>query len=232
MHTFFTQNIANEVTLSEIESKHAVKVLRLDSGSVVRIIDGKGSEARGKISDAHPKRCQIKIKSIVYKEKPTCEIAIALAPTKNNDRTEWFLEKAIEIGITHFIPLICENSERRKFNTERWNKVAISAMKQSQRLWLPEISVPIKLNEFVKKNTYKNRFIAHCEVSDKKELKDYADITKDQLIIIGPEGDFSPNEIELALKNTFTPVSLGDNRLRTETAGIVACTIMKFQNKN
>ena len=163
MHTFFTQNIANEVTLSEIESKHAIKVLRMASGSVVRIIDGKGSEGQGEISNAHPKRCQIQIDSIVYKEKPTCEIAIAMAPTKNNDRTEWFLEKAIEIGITHFIPLICENSERRKFNTERWNKVAISAMKQSQRLWLPEISVPIKLNEFVKENTYKNRFIAHCE---------------------------------------------------------------------
>ena len=203
MHTFFTQKISNEVTLSEIESKHAIKVLRMASGSVVRIIDGKGSEGQGEISNAHPKRCQIQIDSIVYKEKPTCEIAIAMAPTKNNDRTEWFLEKAIEIGITHFIPLICENSERRKFNTERWNKVAISAMKQSQRLWLPEISVPIKLNEFVKENTYKNRFIAHCEDSDKKELKDYADITKDQLIIIGPEGDFSPNEIELALKNSF-----------------------------
>jgi len=232
MHTFFTQSIANEVTLSEIESKHAVKVLRLDSGSVVRIIDGKGSEAFGTVSNAHPKRCQIQIKSIVYKEKPTGEIAIALAPTKKNDRTEWFLEKAIEIGITHFIPLICENSERKKFNTERWNKVAISAMKQSQRLWLPKISLPIKMNEFVKENTYKTRFIAHCEDDDKKELKDYSDITKDQLIIIGPEGDFSPNEIKLALKNRFTPVSLGDNRLRTETAGIVACTIMKFQNKS
>jgi 16S rRNA (uracil1498-N3)-methyltransferase len=155
-----------------------------------------------------------------------------MAPTKNNDRTEWFLEKAIEIGITHFIPLICENSERKKFNTERWNKVAISALKQSQRLWLPAISAPIKLNEFVKENTYKHRFIAHCEDGDKKDLKDYSDITKDQLTIIGPEGDFSPNEIELALNNSFTAVSLGDNRLRTETAGIVACTIMKFQNKN
>ena len=232
MHSFFTQNISNEVTLSEIESKHAIKVLRMASGSMVRIIDGKGSEGQGLISDAHPKRCQIQIKSIVYNEKPTCEIAIALAPTKNNDRTEWFLEKATEIGITHFIPLICENSERKKFNNERWNKVAISALKQSQRLWLPTISLPIKLNEFVKENTYKNRFIAHCEDGDKKELKDYLDITKDQLIIIGPEGDFSPNEIELALKNSFTAVSLGDNRLRTETAGIVACTIMKFQSKN
>ncbi len=232
MHTFFTQNISNEVTLSEIESKHAVKVLRLASGNNVRLIDGKGSEAFGTVSNAHQKRCQIQIDSIFQKEKPTHEIAVALAPTKSNDRTEWFLEKAIEIGITHFIPLICENSERKKFNTERWNKVAISAMKQSQRLWLPKISLPIKMNEFVKENTYKTRFIAHCEKDDKQELKDYSDNTKDQLIIIGPEGDFSPNEIELALKNSFTPVSLGDNRLRTETAGIVACTIMKFQDKN
>ena len=232
MHTFFTQNISNEVTLSEIESKHAIKVLRMASGSMVRIIDGKGSEAQGEISNAHPKRFQIQIDSIIYKEKPTCEIAIAMAPTKNNDRTEWFLEKAIEIGITHFIPIICENSERKKFNTERWNKVAISALKQSQRLWLPAISPPIKLNEFVKENIYNNRFIAHCEDEYKKELKDCSDITRDQLIIIGPEGDFSQNEIKLALKNSFTPVSLGDNRLRTETAGIVACTIMKFKSKS
>ena len=205
MHTFFSQNISNEVTLSEIESKHAVKVLRLAAGNNVRLIDGKGSEAFGAVSNAHPKHCQVQVDSIIQKEKPALEIAVALAPTKSNDRTEWFLEKAIEIGITHFIPLICENSERKKFNTERWNKVAISALKQSQRLWLPEISPPIKLNEFVKENTYKHRFIAHCEDGDKKELKDYSDITKDQLIIIGPEGDFSPNEIELALKNSFTP---------------------------
>jgi len=232
MHTFFSQNISNEVTLSEIESKHAVKVLRLAAGNNVRLIDGKGSEAFGAVSNAHPKHCQVQVDSIIQKEKPAQEIAVALAPTKSNDRTEWFLEKAIEIGITHFIPLICENSERKKFNTERWNKVAISALKQSQRFWLPRISLPIKLNEFVKENTYKNRFIAHCEDGDKKELKDYSDITKDQLILIGPEGDFSPNEIELALKNGFTAARLGDNRLRTETAGIVACTIMKFQNKS
>ena len=232
MHTFFSQNISNEVTLSEIESKHAVKVLRLASGNNVRLIDGNGTEAFGSVSNAHPKHCQIQVASIIQKEKPTHEIAIALAPTKSNDRTEWFLEKAIEIGSTHFIPLICENSERKKFNTERWNKVAISAMKQSQRLWLPKISEPIKMNDFVKENIYKTRFIAHCEKSEKQELKNCSDNSKDQLIIIGPEGDFSPNEIELALKNTFTPVSLGDNRLRTETAGIVACTIMKFGNKN
>jgi 16S rRNA (uracil1498-N3)-methyltransferase len=104
-------------------------------------------------------------------------------------------------------------------------------MKQSQRLWLPKISHPIKMDEFVKENSYEIRFIAHCEKSDKRELKDCSDNSKNQLIIIGPEGDFSPNEIDLALNNSFTPVSLGDNRLRTETAGIVACTIMKFQNK-
>jgi 16S rRNA (uracil1498-N3)-methyltransferase len=232
MHTFFTQNISNEVTLSEIESKHAVKVLRLVSGNNVRLIDGKGTEAFGSVSNAHHKHCQIQVESIIQKEKPTHEIAVALAPTKSNDRTEWFLEKAIEIGITHFIPIICENSERKKFNTERWNKVAISAMKQSQRLWLPKISLPIKMDEFVKENICEIRLIAHCEKGDKQELTSYCDNSKDQLIIIGPEGDFSPNEIELALNNSFTPVSLGDNRLRTETAGIVACTIMKFQNKN
>ena len=228
MHTFFIADITSEVTLSEIESKHAVKVLRLAAGSAIRLIDGKGSEAFGKVSNAHHKHCQIQIESVTKNAKPTNEIAIALAPTKNNDRTEWFLEKAIEIGITRFIPIVCENSERKKFNTERWNKVAISAMKQSQRLWLPKIDAPIKLNELIRENNYTSCFIAHCEDTARQELKDYSDNSKDQLILIGPEGDFSPKEIELALNSSFKPVSLGDNRLRTETAGIVACTIMKF----
>jgi len=228
MHTFYTENISDEITLPEIESKHAVKVLRLNYNSPVRLIDGKGKEAFGTISNAHHKHCQIKVDSIVQDEKPTKEIAIALAPTKSNDRTEWFLEKAIEIGITHFIPIICDNSERKKFNTERWNKIAISALKQSKRLWMPTIDAPVKLETFIIENTYETCYIAHCENDEKQELKINSDNSKNQLILIGPEGDFSSKEIKLALSNKFKPVSIGDNRLRTETAGVVACTIMKF----
>lgn len=228
MHTFFTENISSLITLSEIESRHAIKVLRLSNGDKIRLIDGKGTEAIGEIKNAHHKHCEIAIISSSHSKQPTKEIAIALAPTKSNDRTEWFLEKAIEIGITHFIPIICKNSERKKFNTDRWDKIAVSALKQSKRLWAPKIDSPIKLEDFIHNNSYKNCFIAHCEEDNKKELASLANNNQDQLVLIGPEGDFTNEEILIALDKGFTPISLGDNRLRTETAGIVACTLLKY----
>lgn len=138
------------------------------------------------------------------------------------------LEKATEIGITQFIPIICDNSERKKFNLERWQKIMVSALKQSKRLWAPIIHNPISLKEIIISTKDELLFIAHCEDGNKKELKDFADSKKDQIILIGPEGDFSPAEIQIAIENNFIPVSLGENRLRTETAGVVACTLMTF----
>ena len=169
MHTFFTENITKDTILSEIESRHAVKVLRLSTGDRIRLINGKGTEAIGEIKNAHHKHCEITIVSTTHNNKTTKEIAIALAPTKSNDRTEWFLEKAIEIGITHFIPIICKNSERKKFNTDRWDKIAVSALKQSKRLWTPQIDNPVSFEDFIKANKYKNCFIAHCEEENKTE---------------------------------------------------------------
>ena len=228
MHTFYIENIGETVTLSEVESKHAIKVLRLKIGATIRLVNGKGLEAFANIVFDHPKRCEVEIIKKTEEATPPNKIAVAIAPTKSNDRIEWFLEKAIEIGLTDFIPIICKNSERKKFNEARWQKVAISALKQSQRLWIPTIHAPIKVTDFIKNNTADLKAIAYCGEFSKQEFSKLVDTSKNQLILIGPEGDFTPEETQNAFDNGFTPVSLKTNRLRTETAGIVACTLMKF----
>jgi 16S rRNA (uracil1498-N3)-methyltransferase len=228
MHTFYIENIETITEFPESESKHAIKVLRLKNGSKVRLVNGKGIEAFGTVIRDHPKHCEVSI----YKQREEAEkpfkIAIAIAPTKNNDRIEWFLEKAIEIGLTDFIPIICKNSERKKFNEERWNKVSVAALKQSQRLWKTEIYKPIKLEEYLSRRIEGLKTIAYCGEFDKKELSKLVNKQENQIILIGPEGDFTPEETELAFESGFQPVSLGINRLRTETAGVVACTLMQF----
>ncbi len=230
MHTFYLPNWEQIKVLSEAESKHAVKVLRLKTGDKIRGIDGKGNELIATISNPHQKRCEFVIDEVISHEKPTKTISIAIAPTKSNDRIEWFLEKAVEIGITEFTPLICTHSERKKFNEQRWEKVVISAMKQSQRVWLPTIHSPKKYSVFVKQeHKAEVKAIAYCgEEFPKKAFASLTDTTKNQLILIGPEGDFSPEETQEAVQQGFAVATLGTNRLRTETAGIVACTLMKF----
>lgn len=228
MHTFYIENIEAITKFPESESKHAVKVLRLKNGSKVRLVNGNGIEALGEIISDHPKHCEVSVLEQREEVKNPFKIAIAIAPTKNNDRIEWFLEKAIEIGLTDFIPIICKNSERKKFNEERWNKVAIAALKQSQRLWKTEVHTPIKVEDFISKEIGGLKTIAYCGEFSKKEFSNLVNKEESQLILIGPEGDFTPEETELAFKNGFQPVSLGDNRLRTETAGVVACTLMQF----
>ncbi len=229
MHTFYIQEIGkHSITLPESESKHAIKVLRLSTGSSIRLVDGKGTEAIGTIGSTHPKHTEVLIREWNQEEKPKTDLTIVLAPTKSNDRTEWFLEKAIEIGLTKFIPVICNNSERKKFNPTRWEKIAIAALKQSKRLWLPEIVAPINFPEVMKMDFPGKKWIAHCENEKKEYLSNVTDQTVSQTILIGPEGDFSPEEILLAKEQDFIPISLGDNRLRTETAGVVACTLMKM----
>lgn len=228
MHTFYIQNIEQTITFPETESKHAIKVLRLKNGDKVRLVNGRGLEAFATIVSDHHKHCEVEVFDKKESITKANKIAIALAPTKSNDRTEWFLEKAIEIGLTDFIPIICKNSERKKFNKERWEKVAISALKQSQRLWKTTIHEPIKLEDFLSENRTGQNSIAYCGAFEKRELKEFIDQSKDQLILIGPEGDFTPEETDLAFQKGFQPVTLGENRLRTETAGIVACTLMQF----
>jgi len=222
MQLFYLENPENEIILSPEESKHATKVLRKKEGDVLDFTDGKGNFYKAEITLADSRKCRLQIVSSKQKEKQhNYHLHIAIAPTKNMDRFEWFLEKATEIGIDEITPIICSRSERKVIKTERCNKILLSAMKQSLKFHLPKLNKAISLTDFLKINVDGVKYIAHCEKSDKLELKNEKSKEK-TLILIGPEGDFIPKEIELALQNQFKAVSLGTSRLRTETAGIVA----------
>lgn len=233
MQLFYVPNISGaEVVLDETESKHAVRVLRLQSGNQVQIIDGKGGLFEAEIIDANQKKCRLSIvKSTFDFGKKDFYLHIAIAPTKNNDRFEWFLEKATEIGIDEITPLLTSHSERKIINNERFEKILVSAMKQSLKAYLPKLNNLTSIKELVTNNKTENRFIAYCDDIQKTHLKDLAEKGKDALILIGPEGDFSPEEIQMAIENGFKVVSLGEARLRNETAGIVACHIVNLANE-
>ncbi len=233
MQLFYVPNISGaEVTLDETESKHAIRVLRLQNGNQVEIIDGAGGFYKAQITDANPKKCRLKIvESQKEFGKKDYHLHIAIAPTKNNDRYEWFLEKATEIGIDEITPLLTSHSERKTINPERLEKILVSAMKQSLKAYLPKLNDITNFRQLVTNNKTENRFIAYCDDIQKTHLKDLVTKAKDTLILIGPEGDFSPEEVQLAIENGFTVVSLGSSRLRTETAGIVACHIVNLANE-
>lgn len=232
MQLFYVPNISGaEVVLDETESKHAVRVLRLQNGNQVQIIDGNGGFYEAEITDANPKKCRLSIvKSTLDFGKKDFHLHIAIAPTKNNDRFEWFLEKATEIGIDEITPLLTSHSERKTINAERLEKILVSAMKQSLKASLPKLNSITSLKELVMSNKTENRFIAYCDDFQKDHLKDLVKKEKNVLVLIGPEGDFSPDEVEFAVKNGYQVVSLGESRLRTETAGIVACHIVNLVN--
>jgi len=222
MQLFYLENPENEIILSSEESKHATKVLRKKEGDVLDFTDGKGNFYKAEITVADSRKCRLQIVSSEQKEKQhNYHLHIAIAPTKNMDRFEWFLEKATEIGIDEITPIICNHSERKVIKTERCNKILLSAMKQSLKFHLPKLNEAISFNEFIKQNFEASKYIAHCEKSEKLELKNEK-LEEKTLILIGPEGDFSPTEIEMALQNQFKAVSLSTSRLRTETAGIIA----------
>ena len=222
MQLFYIQNPESEIVLSKQESNHTTKVLRKKEGDILNFTDGKGSFYKAEITIADTKKCRLQI--ISSKQKPkqhNYHLHIAIAPTKNMDRYEWFLEKATEIGIDEITPIICDHSERKVLKTERCNRILLSAIKQSLKFHLPKLNEAMPLKDFLELDFEGNKYIAHCEKSDKLELKNVK-LEEKTLILIGPEGDFSPAEIEIALQNQFKAVSLGKSRLRTETAGIVA----------
>ncbi|WP_430973727.1 16S rRNA (uracil(1498)-N(3))-methyltransferase [Sunxiuqinia rutila] len=225
MQLFYTPDISESTyCLDETESKHAVRVLRLTAGDVIQLIDGKGNFFEAQISDAHPKRCQVEIiKKISEYNKRTHYLHLAVAPTKNIDRFEWFLEKATEIGIDEITPVLCDHSERKVIKDERLQKVIISAMKQSLKAYLPKLNPLTPLKTLLDTDFEGKKFIAHCYEQNKKELKDELSESGSNLILIGPEGDFSEDEVAKAIHKQFIPVSLGESRLRTETAAVVAC---------
>ena len=213
------------------ESKHIVKVLRKKDNDILHITNGLGTIFTCEITLASDTKCTVKIISSEKQKATRYNLHLAVAPTKMNERYEWFLEKATEIGIHEITPIICEHSERKIIKTDRFDKLILSAMKQSNQSFLPKLNEPIAYKDFVKKTFEGQKFIAHCEELDKKSLKNELKPNQNIVILIGPEGDFSVKEIQLALENKFIPVSLGETRLRTETAAVVACHSVAFVNE-
>ncbi len=231
MQIFYTPDIELHPELPEEEAKHAVRVLRLTDGKEILLTDGKGFFYKAEITQAHPKHCLVRL--LEKWEQPPLwhfHLHVALAPTKNIDRMEWFVEKATEIGIDEITFLHCRYSERKEIKIPRLEKIVVSAMKQSQKARVPLIREMTPFKEFIRRPATGQRFIAHCEETDKKLLKDVYSCGQDFTILIGPEGDFSTAEIALASENGFQPVSLGESRLRTETATLVACHTIQLLN--
>jgi len=235
MQLFYTPDIdaaATTYQLNEEESKHCVRVLRLQSGDEIQLIDGRGNFYTAAITDPHPKRTSLKIISVQQDfHKRNHYLHIAIAPTKNIERLEWFLEKATEIGIDEISLIICHRSERKEAKTDRLNKIITSAIKQSLKAWHPVLNEPIALNKLISIPFDGQKFIAHCEGGDKLNLKDEVKPFGRYLILIGPEGDFTPKEIDDALNNGFKAITLGESRLRTETAALEACFEVNFLNR-
>lgn len=223
MHLFYQPNISSMI-LSEEESLHAVKVLRLQGGDDIVIVDGAGGYYQARITLPHHKKCGFEIIDAVHDYgKRSYKIHIAIAPTKNIERLEWFIEKAVEIGVDEITPVLCRFSERKIIKAERLEKIIVSAAKQSIKAFFPKLNPLCTFDELLKNHHAKASYIAHCYQGEKALLKDLLSEQDDVLILIGPEGDFSPEEVEKAIKTGFRPVSLGESRLRTETAGVVAC---------
>uniref|UniRef100_UPI00404A490B 16S rRNA (uracil(1498)-N(3))-methyltransferase n=1 Tax=Flavobacterium sp. TaxID=239 RepID=UPI00404A490B len=226
MQLFYNNTISNKettFTFDKEESKHIVKVLRKKDGDTIHITNGIGFLFISEITIASERKCEVKIIETHFFEPTKYKLHIAVAPTKINDRLEWFLEKATEIGIHEITPIICDHSERKTYKKERADKIVQAAMKQSLQYYLPVVNEPISFSEFIKKEFPGEKFIAHCEETDKKSFKNELKPKKEILILIGPEGDFSTKEINLAIQNNYIPVTLGNTRLRTETAALVAC---------
>ncbi len=233
MHLFYISDLQSDIVLlDKEESQHCVKVLRMKAGDTVAIVDGQGNYCRAMISSASPKTCELTIISKVEGfGKRDFKLVMAVAPTKNIDRFEWFLEKATEIGVDVVTPLLCQRSERKDIKPERLQKVIVSAMKQSVKAFLPELTELVAFRNVVEQPFDGDKFIAHCADGEKVLLQNLIQPGRDVIILIGPEGDFSADEIELALKNGYRPVSLGNSRLRTETAAVVACHTANLLNE-
>jgi len=226
MHLFYSPGLSDEstFTLNKDESHHAVRVLRLSPGDEIILVNGSGGWYESKIISPDPKACEVEIvKQIQNVGKPAYHLHIAIAPTKSIDRYEWFLEKVTEIGISEISPIITDHSERKDVKTERQMRVILAAMKQSLKAFHPVLNEPVSFKNFIKKSNPGIKTIAHCQPDEKQWLDGKLCNGDPMTILIGPEGDFSDAEIKLAKDNGYIPVTLGNSRLRTETAGVVAC---------
>jgi len=221
MNLFYSPHIEGDIfVLDESESKHAIRVLRLVKDEKVILVDGRGGWYEASIEDDHPKRCSLRIQGYTPDYHPlSYQLHLAVSPTKNMDRFEWFLEKATEIGITEITPLLCHRTERKQVKTERLERILISAMKQSLKAYKPILNKPTKIEDFLAVERDGTFGIAHCYPSDRKGVVDL-DRTGNYTLLIGPEGDFTEDEIAIAIKAGYAPFHLGQSRLRTETAAV------------
>jgi 16S rRNA (uracil1498-N3)-methyltransferase len=234
MQIFYAPGITGmKWVLDEKESRHCVRVLRMKAGTPVKVIDGTGNLYEGVIGNADPSACEIKIKNVITDfEKRKYRLHIAISPLKNPERFEWFVEKCVEIGVDEITPLICKNTEKQRIKPERINNIIISAMKQSLKAGLTILNESVTFEDFIKRDFEAVKMIAHCATSDEKAKIDQVCAKGDNILfLIGPEGDFSGNEIAMAVSEGFKPVHLGNSRLRTETAGIAACHSIYFLNQ-
>jgi 16S rRNA (uracil1498-N3)-methyltransferase len=225
---FFIESLEEKnIQLDEDTSKHVISVLRMQKGESLLMTDGRGTKAEAQIIDDNRKRCVVQVLSKEEEAERLPRIGIAISITKNASRFEWFLEKATEIGINEIIPLLCERTEKEKFRFERMKGILVSAMLQSQQTWLPHLHQPTSFDDVIKQASQEQKFIAHCLPEQKQQLSSLI-TDHSSLILIGPEGDFTSQEINAALQNKFIPVALGETRLRTETAGMVAAALLRM----
>ena len=215
-----------QFTLSETSSKHCIQVLRMDVGEQIDITNGAGGLFHASIQVANKKNALVTINKAIQIEGPTQKLQLGISLLKNTVRLEWLFEKATEMGITTITPLVCERTIHERFKTERMQQIIQSAMIQSQQTWLPVLTEPMPFQQFIEQSTAAQKLIAHCEPLQKTSIKSIL-ASADLLLLIGPEGDFTPSEIEAAIARDFTPIDLGPTRLRTETAGIFALSVLK-----
>jgi 16S rRNA (uracil1498-N3)-methyltransferase len=231
MHIFYTPRVnGNPYTLPESESRHCVRVLRLAEGDPVTLVDGRGGMYHCRITRARPDACEVSCLEKIKHDQRDFSIHVAIAPTKNSERLEWFLEKCTEIGIDEITPLLCDRSERKIVHPERLEKILVAAMKQSFKAYLPLLHPLTPSRDFIRSRPSSLCCIAHCATGDRHPLHRLYTPPSPVTLLIGPEGDFSPDEIHLALANNFLPVSLGESRLRAETAGVIACHTIHLLN--
>ncbi len=233
MHVFYTPDITSDIyVLNEEESKHCSKVLRLNQGDIIHLIDGKGGLYEAQITGITKKNVQLQVISQQQEfGKRNHHLHIAIAPTKNMDRLEWFLEKATEIGIDEITPIICQRSERKLVKDERLEKVVTSAVKQSLTAYHPKINTAISFSDFMARNDEGIKLIAHCMQGEKPYVAQLIQPFQSYTLLIGPEGDFTPSEVSIALQNEYKAVTLGNTRLRTETAALAACFEVNYINR-
>lgn len=234
MQLFYNPDIdetTESFSFDKEESRHIIKVLRKKDSDILYVTNGLGFLFETEITLASDNKCIVNVRSVTKSPEPKFKLHLAVAPTKMNDRFEWFLEKATEIGIQEITPVICDRSERKVINLERFEKIILSATKQSNEMFLPKLNDAVSFKEFIKQKNQGLQFIAHCEETDKKSLKEALKPNENVTLLIGPEGDFSEKEIALAIENNYQPVTLGNTRLRTETAAVVACHSVVFFNE-